>query len=112
MSKGDGNKEDEVQNEEVTQPVAPEVAAPPIAAVPNAQLVGPMPEMQVKDHPQSSSMMRLGSDPRAALPNQCSVPEYQLCVCRQQRRLVTQQLSRPNTNPEGRCSSGTRGYSH
>ena len=47
MSKGDGNKEDDVQNGEVIQPVAPEVAVPPAAAVPNVQLASPIPQMQV-----------------------------------------------------------------
>lgn len=59
MSKGDGNKEDEVPNGDVTQSSTPEVAASPTAAVPNVQLVAPMPEMQVSDHSKSSSTMRL-----------------------------------------------------
>jgi hypothetical protein len=104
MSKGDGNKEDDVQNEEVPQPSTPEVAAPPTAAVPNVQLAAPIPEMQVSDNPKTSSTMQLGPYPD-------SVSEISLSVCRQQQRLAMQQLRRPSTNPEGKCSSGTRGCS-
>jgi hypothetical protein len=53
MSKADGNKEEDVQNGEVTQPAAPEVAAPPAAAVPNVQPATPAPEMQVSNHQHS-----------------------------------------------------------
>ena len=104
MSKGDGNKDDEVQNEDVTQPTAPEVAAPAAAAVPSVQPASPIPEMQVSDNTKSSSTMQLGPYPD-------SVTEILLSVCRQQQRLATQQLSCPSTNPGGRCSSGTSGCS-
>jgi hypothetical protein len=104
MSKGEGNKQDDVQNEEVPQPFTPEVAAPPTAAMPNVQLAAPIPEMRVSDNTKSSSTMQLGPYPDSG-------SEILLSVCRQQQRLATQQLSCPSTNPGGRCSSGTSGCS-
>lgn len=46
MSKGDGNKEDDVQDAEVTQAAPAERMAPAATAVPNVQLASPNPEVQ------------------------------------------------------------------